>query len=207
MAKKYQIIYADPPWAYRKSGGIKSARGLAKSHYPTMALKNIKRLNIPSITDKNCYLFLWVTAPRIQEGLEVLNAWGFEFFTIVFTWVKLNKKNKTSLFWGMGNATRANPEYVLLGRRGKLERKARNIHSVVLSPIMRHSQKPQEVRNRIEKLYGDLPRIELFARSSQKVENGWVNVGYDVDGCDMKDSLQKITDGTYLEVLLEEEVK
>ena len=64
----------------------------------------------------------------------------------------------------MGNATRANPEYVLLGRKGKLERKAKNIHSVLLSKIEGHSKKPDEIRKRIEELYGDLPRIELFAR-------------------------------------------
>ena len=161
--KKYNIIYADPPWSYRKSGGIKSARGLAKKYYSTMDIEDIKSLPVQDISDRNCYLFLWVTAPCIQEGLDVLNAWGFELFTIAFTWIKTNKK-AGSLFWGMGNATRANPEYVLLGRKGKLERKAKNIHSVLLSKIESHSKKPDEIRKRIEELYGDLPRIELFAR-------------------------------------------
>jgi len=161
--KKYQIIYADPPWEYRKSGGIKSARGLAKKYYPTMNIDDIKSLPVQNISDHNCYLFLWVTAPCMQEGLDVLRAWGFELFTIAFTWIKTNKKSG-SLFWGMGNATRANPEYVLLGRKGKLERKARNIHSVLLSKTEDHSKKPDEIRKRIEELYGDIPRIELFAR-------------------------------------------
>lgn len=164
--KKYNIIYSDPPWHYRKSGGIKSARGLAKKYYPTMGIEDIKSLPVQDISDTNCYLFLWVTAPRIQEGLDVLKAWGFELFTIAFTWIKTNKQ-AGSLFWGMGNATRANPEYVLLGRKGRLERKAKNIHSVLLSKIEDHSKKPDEIRKRIEELYGDIPRIELFARPSK----------------------------------------
>lgn len=174
--KKYQIIYADPPWEYRKSGGIKSARGLAKKFYPTMKLEDIKNLDVQSISDKNCYLFLWTTAPCIEESLEVLKVWGFQFYTIVFTWIKQNKV-ADSLFWGMGNATRANPEYVLLGRKGKLERLDKGVHSVVVSKISNHSSKPEEVRIRIEKLFGDLPRIELFAR--QKTE-GWDSWGNEV---------------------------
>jgi len=161
--KKYNIIYADPPWRYRKSGGIKSARGLAKKYYNTMDIEDIESLPVQDISDCNCYLFLWVTAPHIQEGLNVLSAWGFKFFTIAFTWIKMNKVANT-LFWGMGNTTRANPEYVLLGRKGKLERKARDVHSVLMSKIQKHSKKPYEIRNRIVNLYGDLPRIELFAR-------------------------------------------
>jgi len=120
-SKKYQIILADPPWSYRKSGGIKSARGLAKKFYTTMDIELIKSLNVQSIVDKNCYLFLWVTAPCIQEGLDVLKSWGFVLFTIAFTWIKMNTKSTNTLFWGMGNATRANPEYILLGRKGRLK--------------------------------------------------------------------------------------
>ncbi len=176
--KKYQIIYADPPWTYHKSGGVKSARGLAKAHYPTMDIEAIKELSVADIADKNCYLFLWVTAPCMQEGLDVLRAWGFQFFTVAFTWIKGNIRNQNSLFWGMGKATRANPEYVLLGRKGKLERLDKGVHSVLMSPVQRHSQKPEAIRQRIEKLYGELPRIELFAR--QKTD-GWDVWGNEVE--------------------------
>ena len=142
-----------------------------------MRLEDIKALPIQNIVDKNCYLFLWVTAPRIKEGLDVLQYWGFDFFTIAFTWVKTNS-NSMGLFWGMGNATRANPEYVLLGRRGRLDRLDKAVHSVILSPIQIHSRKPGEIRERIVRLYGDLPRIELFAR--RKVE-GWDCWGNEVE--------------------------
>ena len=189
--KKYSIILADPPWEYRKSGGIKSARGLAKKFYSEMNIEDIKKIPIKNICDKNCYLFLWSTAPRIQEGLDVVRAWGFELFTIAFTWIKTNKKATHTLFWGMGKSTRANPEYVLLGRKGKLERKSCSIHSVVQSPIEKHSKKPDEVRNRIERLYGDLPRIELFAR--EKTE-GWDCIGNDIDGKDIQTSLRGLVE-------------
>ena len=173
--KKYQIIYADPPWSYRKSGGIKSARGLAKKFYPTMELNAIKNLPIQDIAEKDCYLFLWTTAPCMQEGLDVLKAWGFQFFTIAFTWVKQNTLHTDTLFWGMGNSTRANPEYVLLGKKGKLKRENVDVHSVVISPIAKHSQKPKEVRKRIERLYGNLLRIELFAREKTEGWDVWGN--------------------------------
>jgi N6-adenosine-specific RNA methylase IME4 len=172
--KKYNIIYADPPWTYKKSGGIKSARGLAKKFYCTMSLENIMKLPVQNISDKNCYLFLWVTAPCLQEGLDVLRAWGFSFYTVAFTWIKLNKR-AGSLFWGMGNSTRANAEYVLLGRKGKLERVARNVHSVVMNKIEEHSKKPDEVRDRIVQLFGDLSRIELFARDYYEGWDVWGN--------------------------------
>jgi len=172
--KKYNIVLADPPWTYRKSGSIKSARGLAKKYYPTMELEDIKSLPVWDILDTNCYLFLWVTAPCMPEGLEVLGSWGFSFFTIAFTWIKTNKKSGT-LFWGMGNATRANPEYVLLGRKGKLKRIAKNVHSVIISPVERHSKKPDILRDKIVQLYGDLPRIELFARQKAKGWDAWGN--------------------------------
>lgn len=178
---KYQIIYADPPWEYRKSGGIKSARGLAKTFYPTMPIEDIMGLPVADIADKDCYLFLWVTAPSMQEGLDVLKAWGFKFSTVAFTWVKGNTRNQESLFWGMGSTTRANPEYVLLGRKGKLERLDKGVHSVLMSPVQRHSQKPAEIRNRIKRLYGDLPRVELFARD--KVD------GWDIWGNELKNDL------------------
>ena len=97
---------ADPAWTYRKSGGIKSARGLAKKYYDTMELDEIKNLPINDICDKNCYLFLWTTAPVMPEAIDVLKYWGFSFFTVVFTWIKTNKKADT-LFWGMGNSSRA----------------------------------------------------------------------------------------------------
>ena len=169
MDKRYEIIYADPPWAY-KAWSDKGKGRSAESHYPTMAKADIQRLPVNEIAAKNSVLFLWVTAPCLIEGIELVSAWGFEYKTVAFTWVKQNKKSD-SIFIGMGYYTRSNAEYCLLATRGKvLERQSHSVSSVVLSHIERHSQKPSEVRERIVKLFGNRPRIELFAR---QYADGW----------------------------------
>lgn len=167
--KKYDIIYADPPWQY-KVWSEKGKGRSAESHYPTMQKKDIQNIPVERITSRDAVLFLWVTAPCLIEGIELIKAWGFTYKTVAFTWVKRNKKSD-GIFTGMGYYTRANAEYCLLATRGKvLERKSHSVSSVVLSHIERHSKKPDEVRDRIVKLFGDLPRIELFAREQA---NGW----------------------------------
>ena len=111
-----------------------------------------------------------MTAPCLEEGIELVKKWSFTYKTFGFTWIKQNKKSN-SLFWGMGYYTRANAEICLLCTKGKpLHRINRNVHQVIISKIEEHSKKPAETRNRILQLFGDLPRIELFAR--QQVE-GW----------------------------------
>ena len=133
---------------------------------------------VSDICDQEAALFLWVTAPCLPEGIELIEKWGFTYKTIAFTWIKKNKKANT-LFWGMGYYTRANAEFCLLATRGKtLKRIARNVHSVIESKVREHSRKPDEVRDRIVALFGDLPRIELFAR--QKTD-GWDVWGNEVD--------------------------
>ena len=97
--KKYQIIYADPPWNYK----VYSKKGLgrsAESHYPTMSIEDICALPVGNLADKDCALFLWVTIPCLLEGLSVLKAWGFTYKTVGFVWVKQNRK-ADSLFWAI----------------------------------------------------------------------------------------------------------
>ena len=166
--KKYNIIYADPPWKYKRGG--KNGRGAAESHYNVMDIEEIKALPVKEIAADNCYLFLWATNPLLPEAIDVLSSWGFSYTTVAFTWVKTNSKNPGSVFWGMGCHTRANAEPLLLGKKGRLERVSNNIHSVILGPISEHSRKPDTARKRIIQLLGDLPRIELFARSRV---DGW----------------------------------
>ncbi len=175
IKKKYQIIYADPPWRFEVWSRDTGLGRSAESHYPTMYLKDIKSLQIP--TDKNCSLFLWTRCPQIPEALELISSWGFKFKTVAFTWVKKNKKSD-SWFWGMGYWTRANAELCLLATKGNPKRLSAKVHSVISTPIEKHSQKPAEARNRIVELMGDLPRIELFAR--QKTE-GWDVWGNEVE--------------------------
>lgn len=165
--KKYNIIYADPPWAY-KDKATSGKRGCSYK-YDTMTIEDVKNLPVKNIADTDCVLFLWVTMPMLPECFEIIKEWGFKYKTLAFNWIKTNKKND-SLFWGMGNWTRSNSELCLLAIKGKPKRISAKVHSVVMSKIREHSRKPDEVRNRIIELFGDIPRIELFAR--QQVE-GW----------------------------------
>lgn len=172
---KYQIIYADPPWSY-KDKALAGNRG-AGCKYNVMDTVDISKLDVERIADENCILFLWVTMPKLNECFDLIKAWGFEYKTCAFTWVKLNKKSGTP-FMGMGRWTRANAELCLLATKGKPKRINAGVHSVVMSPIEAHSKKPEEVKERILKLVGDLPRLEMFAR--QKTE-GWDVFGNEVD--------------------------
>ena len=102
--KKYNIIYADPPWTFKtwsKKGGIKSPK------YEVMTINDIKKLPIDNIADKDCVLFIWVTYPLLKEGLDTIKQWNFHYKTCGFSWIKKNKKTD-SLFWGLGYWTRAN---------------------------------------------------------------------------------------------------
>lgn len=165
--KKYNIIYADPPWSY-KDKALSGNRG-ACCKYDVMNIEDISNLPINKISDENCILFMWVTMPKLNECFRVIKKWGFEYKTCAFTWIKKNKKSD-SLFWGMGSWTRANAELCLISTKGKPKRQSAKIHSVIISKIREHSRKPDEVRDKIIELCGDLPKIELFAR--QQVE-GW----------------------------------
>lgn len=175
--KKYNIIYADPPWTYNDKAQAGN-RG-AGFKYPLMTIDDIKSLPISNLAADNCYLFCWVTFPLLQEGLDTIKAWGFEYKTIGFNWIKTNKKNTSTLFWGMGNHTRACGEICLIGVKGKPQRVSKSVHSVVMSPIQAHSKKPDIIRDRIVQLCGDLPRIELFARNATL---GWDVFGNQVEG-------------------------
>ena len=173
--KKYQVIYADPPWTF-KTWSKKGADRSAENHYPTMNISDICALPVADIACKDAVLFLWVTFPNLHEGLEVIKAWGFEYKTVAFTWVKRNKVSP-SWFVGLGHWTRANAEICLLATRGKPKRVSKGVRQIVDAPIERHSKKPDEVRNRIVDLIGDVPRIELFARQHTA---GWDVFGNEV---------------------------
>lgn len=148
---KYGIIYADPAWSYRDKA-MSGNRG-AGCKYDVMNIEDIKKLPVKELADDNCVLFMWVTMPMLEEAFSVMRSWGFEYKTCAFTWVKQNKKADT-LFWGMGNWTRANAELCLLGIKGKPKRVDAGVHSVIISHIEEHSKKPAETRNRIIRLLG-----------------------------------------------------
>lgn len=166
--RKYNIIYADPPWRYWESGNKNQAL-----HYTTMTIDDICDLPVKNIADDDCVLFLWVTYPVLQDAFKVIDAWGFKYSTAAFVWVKKNKHQDTP-FIGCGAWTRANSELCLLATKGNVMRLDASVSQVIESPIEEHSKKPDVTRELITRLVGELPRVELFCRHPA--------VGWDVWG-------------------------
>ena len=142
-------------------------QGAADAQYPCMDYRDIGKLPVKELADEKCILFIWVTFPMLAEGLEVIKAWGFEYKTIAFSWVKINPVNKQPLF-GIGYYTKSNVEVCLLATKGEAHKLVKNnsISQVIVAPRTKHSKKPDEIREKIVQLVGDVPRIELFARDN-----------------------------------------
>ena len=188
--QRYHVIYADPPWRYnQRSNTTTKFGGGAMSHYNTMTIDDIKGLPINNISEDNSVLFLWVTFPKLIEGLDVMRSWGYTYKTLGFSWHKLNKDQ--SLFFGVGSYTKSNCEVCLFGTKGtvglyrgvnnprvKLEVRSNGISSALNHSRERHSKKPDQVRTRIEELFGDVSRVELFARETF---DGWDSFGNQIE--------------------------
>lgn len=168
--KKYQIIYADPPWAYRNMGNIQAT---ANAQYNTMSNEDICNLPVDKISANNSILFLWATFPKIQEALDVIKAWGFEYKTVGFTWIKKNKNG--SNFFGVGWYTKSNVEICLIGTKGKSPKVSNSISQIIETIREKHSKKPDIVKDKIVEFAEDIPRIELFARTKTKGWDVWGN--------------------------------
>ena len=168
--RKYGVIYADPPWSFRNWSAKGTGRN-AISHYDCLDFTALAALPIADLAKDNCVLFLWATDPLLPRAFELLRAWGFEYKTVAFYWVKLNAKPKhnADFFTGLGYWTRANPEQCLLATRGKPARLAKDVRRLVIERRREHSRKPDCVRERIERLVAG-PYLELFARETKR---GW----------------------------------
>lgn len=183
---KYSLIYADPPWKYnsRNNPDTKFGTG-AVGKYATMSLDEIRSLDIPSISADNCALFMWCTTStgdsNLAQKLELFEHWGFRLVNIGFTWVKTYKNGQP--FFGVGHYSKSNCEHCFLGIKGSLPVKSNKVSSLIISQKREHSKKPDIVRDKIVELFGDLPRIELFARDRVK---GWDALGDELDGRDIK---------------------
>lgn len=177
--KKYKIIYADVPWTYDKYRNTDERKSTHKhkiTPYSALSVEELKQITVSKISEKDSVLLFWVTYPNLPDGLDIIKAWGFEFKTVAFTWVKKNK-NGTGFHFGLGHYTRANAEICLLATRGKgLKVLRKDIPQICDLPIKSHSEKPDEIRKRIVQLFGDLPRIELFGRIKP---HGWDVLGDD----------------------------
>ena len=165
--KKYNIILADPPWDFG-GGGVYQDNNRpvreTKKQYQLMKTKDICELPIKHLSADDCVLFMWSTDQHLNDALKVIEAWGFRYSTVGFYWVK--HTNKGNPCYNVGCWTMKSVELCLLAIKGKPVKfkKKRNIKQLVIAERTKHSRKPDEVRNRIVALLGDLPRIELFAR-------------------------------------------
>lgn len=183
--KKYQVIYADPPWDYGgkmqydktciKSENIGFEKNVfissASFKYPTVKLNDLKKLNIPSIAADDCILFMWTTGPQFANSIELGESWGFEYKTVAFVWDKQ--------VHNPGRYTLSQTEFVLAFKKGKFPtpRGARNVRQLVSVHRGQHSEKPEIVIDGITKMFPEQSKIELFARKNYY---GWDNWGLEI---------------------------
>lgn len=181
----YDIIYADPPWFYnsRKAGNERNYLptkfgGGAEKHYPLMKDTELLAMRpfVNEWANRNCALFMWATCPRLDSAIDLIKGWGFRYCTVAFVWEKVNRGNGDTTK-NPGYYTASNAELVLLGCRGSMRPQQPMIRQIVKGPREGHSKKPDEVRRRIEQMYPDARRVELFAR--QRYE-GWDSWGLEV---------------------------
>ncbi len=203
------LILADPPWHFKNWGGRKPGdkhnrgRG-AGAHYFTMSNADICAMPVEPIAAPDSVLLMWFSWPQLPDALEVIAAWGFQFKTRAFTWVKPCKSSaggfamvEDDSTWRMtqGYATRSNDEACLLATRGNgLKRLDFGVRSLIVAPLAEHSAKPEKQYSRIDRLYGtEIRRIELFARRNRA---NWVTMGYDINhGADIRDMLRVYAEG------------
>lgn len=163
--KRYSCLCVDPPWKFGDNLPGKG-RGASK-HYPCMPLEDIIRFELPPTTP-DCWLFLWRVASMQSEAIAVATAWGFTIKSEI-VWVKTSEKTGKVRI-GMGRTVRNAHEVCLVCTRGKPARASGGVPSVITAPRGVHSAKPEEVQDAIEKLVGNVPKAELFAR---RVRDGW----------------------------------
>jgi N6-adenosine-specific RNA methylase IME4 len=161
--KKYNAIYADPPWQFSKKVG----RGTTESHYPTMPLDEICALPVKDFGAR--WLFLWATNADLPNAFRVINAWGFEYKTM-FTWIKPQI--------GVGNYYRTSTEQLLLGTTRPGQFNCKSQPNWIIAPRQEHSRKPEELYAIIERCV-DGPYLELFAR--RKWREGWDFWGNEIE--------------------------
>lgn len=183
--KKYNVIYADPCWKYnnKKTGGSMSSG--ADAQYDTMSLDELKAMPIKDLIDKECLCFIWSTVPLLDEGIELLKAWGFTYKTLI-TW------EKTGIF-GMGQWLRVQTENLLIGVKGYVKPFRQQEINIYKHPVCKHSAKPHFFRELVMKLadksFTECNRLELFARSRDGMFSDYEYEGWDVYGDQVNNSI------------------
>ncbi len=175
---KYGAIYADPPWHYEVWS--EGSRRNASSKYNLMDSPDISLLPVVNLALRDCVLFMWVTWPKLFDSIAVMKAWGFEYKTCAFSWIKADN-TQPDMFHseipaqvGMGFWTRANSEVCLLATRGKPKRLNADVRQGIIAPRREHSRKPDGIHERIERLVAG-PYVELFARQKRPGWDVWGN--------------------------------
>lgn len=176
----FGIVYADPPWHFHRNmdkASLGNSRINVDIQYPTMSNEEISTLPIKDIVAKDAACFMWTTDAHMPAALEIMKAWGFTYKTIAFVWIKKEKSGKQVKM--LAPWTMKGMELCLLGTRGAMtqHKKDNTVSQIVEAARGRHSQKPLEVAHRIERLFPDLPKIELFARDAKP---GWACWGNEV---------------------------
>lgn len=184
----FAAVFADPPWHFRARTALQmsnwTSRRDAEKHYKVLGIDDICALPVRDLAAKDAHLFLCATGPCLRQAFDVMEAWGFRYSAVAFTWIKLKKSYnakqlrvlptaESDLHVGLGLTTRKNAEFVLLGRRGNAKRIAKNVREVILSPVREHSRKPEEMFDRVRR-YCDGPYLELFSRQNR---DGWTSWG------------------------------
>ena len=163
--KKYRVVYADPPWQYNDKQDT-SKLGGAEKKYPTMPLKDICSLPVP--TEGNAVLFLWVTSPMLEDAFQVIHAWGFSYKSS-FIWDKVAHN--------MGHYNSVRHEFLLISTKGSCTPDVpKLLDSVVSIERTEHSVKPREFRDMIDMLYPVGERLEMFAREAYPGWDVWGNM-------------------------------
>lgn len=171
---KFRTIVADPPWQKNQSAG--GSYGGAIKYYDLMSLERIKDMPVASLADDNAHLYLWVTNSNIDEGLEVVKAWGFRYITM-FHWIKPKL--------GVGNYLRNASETCIFAVRGKLQPKCRNQINWLIGYPTAHSEKPREFISIVERVSPG-PYLELFCRKRPASTERWYCWGNETEnGADL----------------------
>ena len=186
---QFGAILADPPWRFEvwsgdtpvKRRGSSGTNVAAAVHYETMSMREIARLPVDDLAAPNCVLFMWAVWPSIVDALKIIDAWGFEYKTCAFSWMKGDPyrlfADEQTPSMGLGYWTRANTEPCLLATRGKPKRLDAGVRQGVIAPRREHSRKPDEIHGRIERLVAG-PYLELFSREKR---DGWSSWGNQTD--------------------------
>ena len=166
---KFSAILCDPPWQFEAYSGPRVAQRSAHQHYAVSPIDALASIEVPAAD--NCALFMWAVDSHIDQAIELMKRWGFEYKTIAFVWVKTTKDGRPRM--GMGLWTRKMSEVCLLGTRGKVSRRSKGVRQVIMAQRREHSRKPDEIYERIEALV-DGPYCEMFARQQWP---GWHAIG------------------------------